>query len=527
MAILNPNWYAHNSTISYPIHDGATTDSDTGQSLPTDIITDLSVHFPRSLAQFAFLGSIRVSPRIVTLTILGSTSASVDENIVLLASVSLPKPITLDRMYPLQSQQEGVSGWVVFGSGSNKLWEGKFSRPSQSLLSPRTAQSYRTDNIQEIGKAQVVPALSGLVRLEAGNDIFIELRDTFIRGRERRAIHIGLEKRLGEGNVFDIYRSPCSGRPESQTCAQTSLETINTVQPDCDGIVRINFEGEIQVQRLDNGIALDYPLSISQACLNKGKLPNALGVLPRETDDLCTSSSDEGFDPDIPNSSEEITPSEPILVSCVNLPHFENFSDYQADSFQTMEGIFQVYTGDVSSEYSADELNSDEGNRFYRSLPGFDRSVAIWNPCSGRSSYNKRVYTRVALPEDYPGHQAAGLVVNWHLTGSNFREEYFLVSVDYARNSFQIQFFNGFQFVLLSSQEQVPIVVGDRYDLRVDVTGSAGVATLSCRCQGVDDPSIDVTLTLVTNRFGDDDGEFGVGTMRSTGDFLFFGLEDL
>ena len=74
MAVVNQDWYNLNESRPYPLADNATTLDNEGDFLPSNIITDLRVRWPDWAGTYAFLGSVTVSPSIVTATVLVSTS---------------------------------------------------------------------------------------------------------------------------------------------------------------------------------------------------------------------------------------------------------------------------------------------------------------------------------------------------------------------------------------------------------------------------------------------------------------------
>jgi hypothetical protein len=75
--------------------------------------------------------------------------------------------------YALNAVQDGVGGWIVFGEGVNSNWSGRFSSPQQTVLLSRVSRAYDPFPIPKLGKEGSSVGLTGLVKLEAGNDIEI------------------------------------------------------------------------------------------------------------------------------------------------------------------------------------------------------------------------------------------------------------------------------------------------------------------------------------------------------------------
>ena len=72
MAIRNQSWYNLNSSRDYPVDETASSLSDKSERVPSDIITDIRVRWPDALGDYAFLGSVAVTPGAVTATVLAA-----------------------------------------------------------------------------------------------------------------------------------------------------------------------------------------------------------------------------------------------------------------------------------------------------------------------------------------------------------------------------------------------------------------------------------------------------------------------
>lgn len=313
MAVRNQHWYNRNEANHYPLDDSASGVTDDGLILPTNIICDLHLRFPDSLGQTVFINAVAVTDHLVTVTLMAASefvqgtscptasSASVTIGTVPIATVTLRKPLDRYRHYALDPQSEGVGGWIVFGAGVNDTrFNGRFSTPQQSALGPKSAKRYKEFPIRSLGKLHSSIALEGVVRLIAGNDIEITtdvpaqaplLALQQLYGVPLSAVYIRL-KDQADIDVFDLYAGPCKGRPESGTCEGLQpIEFINSVGPDCDGNLTIEFEGcsvpgKILVGE-PCGAILDCDLGLSDVCSEADRLPDDEGNLPQDVDSDC------------------------------------------------------------------------------------------------------------------------------------------------------------------------------------------------------------------------------------------------
>lgn len=299
MTVRNQNWYALNGTRRWPIDDGATGEDDAGASLRNDVLVDAAVRVPADLCALVAVSSVTVTKSLVTVTLVGvaahpvapagSSSAAAPE-FVPLGVVSVPKPVVPGRPYPVRPLAAGVGGWLVFGDGLGKSVRHRFSTPEQAVLAPRACRAYRRPPVTSIGKQFAALALAGVVRVLGGTDVEVVAAEREIEGVERDVIVVRLRSNTPR-NLFDQYRGPCGGRPESRTCNRDGVEFINTVGPDCDGDIRVEFVSPLRTSYYAGGVALDYPYGLIDACTRDDRLPAASGKLPNEYPDECAVSS--------------------------------------------------------------------------------------------------------------------------------------------------------------------------------------------------------------------------------------------
>jgi hypothetical protein len=357
MGIRNPDWYAANATRAYPLDDAATARDDGGRELPPQILVDCRIRFPTTIGQFAYLSGVTVGPSIVTAVIMATPTAVLPPGGVLrngvamqpLGSVSLPKPVTPNRHYPIQPMAGGVGGWLVFGRGIEEPYSGRFSSPGQSLLLPRVALAYDPLPVRSLGKLGLSQALTGVIQLLGSTDIAVTQEIRNIDSGDVDAIVIGLIDSLNR-NVYSYYTGPCGGRPESNTCGRPVLEMINTVQPDCDGNLTIDFSKAYDILKYlpfegGGGFALDLSLGMADVCLGQDTLPDSAGNLPGTYPDECPPPL-----PPTPEPGPTPTPPGPLPAGCVPMPYYDSFDFGISSAWVPMKGDWAIEADDSPQE---------------------------------------------------------------------------------------------------------------------------------------------------------------------------------
>lgn len=344
--IRNPDWYNLNEQRSWPIDPTATLRTDSGVLLPNDLIADIHVICPQSLAATLFIGSVTGGQNVASITLLADVGGYTPA-----AAVSVPNPDPY-RMYALEELYPGVKGWVVFGSGvtSGATKSFTFSTAAQSKLQRQSCKPYRDRPILSLRKAGVATGLTGLVGLASGNDIEIVKETVEIDSvlTEAAVIRLKAEQNLEERNVFEIYAGNCNKRAESKNCGDPEpIEFINNVAPDCCGTITLEFRGCAALSNLStsDGAIIDCGFGLSEACVTKEKLPDATGKLPNEYDDLCVSYSislilDPPDDP-IPVYAP-IVPGLGIIID--DLPYSNGFSGASLNDMIEARGDFSFET---------------------------------------------------------------------------------------------------------------------------------------------------------------------------------------
>lgn len=240
MAIRNLNWYNLQTTRRYPLSDRATGETDDGRNLPNNIIVDCNLTTTGDILT-PFFSAVTVSDGIVTVAI-----SSGNETI---GVVAVPKPIDTNRHYTIQPVRDGTVGWVVFGYGVAENFSGKFSTPEQSALNSR-AYAFWDPPVTAAGVDEAAAALTGLINLEFDEPFSYRVETVRVDQTKEEyypALIVGLDKNLvsADYDPESYFLADCGKRPESGTCPQQPIVTINGVYPDCAGDIKISFDGFI------------------------------------------------------------------------------------------------------------------------------------------------------------------------------------------------------------------------------------------------------------------------------------------
>lgn len=291
MAAIRLNWANLNSQRSFPVEEGASKLSDSGERLPDTAITSAKIRFPDTLGTRVCLSGVAIGPNMATATFVATTDAFANPVPLACVSVSSPDP---GRPYAVTPMYPGVSGWVSFGTGiddypSLRSW--KFSDPSQVPIIPSEASSYPNLPVTFVGKWNLLAELAGLITLIGDGPLTIEGADIDLgSGTPERVIRFKMDRTL-DPMVLYTYSGPCSGRPESRTCDFTPISSINSVTPDCDGDLTLSFADPF-VATDDPSypyISVDFPVGMDDACdiLNRLTRPQPDGTIPGAGEDSC------------------------------------------------------------------------------------------------------------------------------------------------------------------------------------------------------------------------------------------------
>lgn len=548
MPVRNAHWYSRNEGISYPLDDAATCQDDAGVLLPNNIITDLMLRWPSIYGQYAFLSSVTVTDRIVSLTFQATETIDAEDNFSPLAVVTVAQPVEEGRQIALQGQVDGVGGWIVFGRGITQAYRGRFSGPAQARLTARAARAYRSIPVTGIRTVDSAVSLTGIVNLRAQAPLSLSKETRTIEGVDRDCIVL----RLSEGgdvgdfpvpeeatritgvkdtSVFQQFAGPCAGRPESRTCGDPEpIEFINAVGPDCDGVLTIEFAGcAVAAQILDVcGIALDCGLGLIDACLPPA-IPDSEGRLPSEYDPVVIPPPDDGPPP--PSSESD---SESITI-VGELPYYDCFKDGSADSFVTKSGLWDVISSDapdpylLCNDFSVSDSNSSESGYVLAGRTAAARNITVWEGFDV-STLERKCSVHFRLSEGPTGTRYnAGVVLNYRPHPSvSGQFVYYLAEVEYETQTFRLMRWNGTAMQTVATFTQPGIALETWYELECTVRQVGSKVSLEAVFRSLDDALIDVTIgpVLVSN-YTPSTGYFGMHANRALTEFSSFVVEAL
>lgn len=301
MSTQNIGFLEKNAQRAYPLEENSSGMASNSELLPTGILVDLNLRYNNlPLDAGAYVGSVRNTPKLISVSI--SKADSIAEP---LATVSLPKPVNIYQNYRMESLANGAIGWVVFGPavehGPYGTW--RFDNPDNSLLRRRCARPLTDYGVTSIRENSKKNTLQGIVNLQNRSDGSLKIRETTrtIDGQSRSVIAIGLDIQQGGTGLLKRLTGPCGGVPESDTCTRPEIRSINGVVPDCNGVVKLRIEEEVDASLgelftlQDTGgtpsIRIDSAIGLEQTC----DRPEVNSLLDQV--DLC-----DTFDLDTPNT---------------------------------------------------------------------------------------------------------------------------------------------------------------------------------------------------------------------------------
>lgn len=574
MAVRNQDFYDLNESRPYPLSDEATGVDDAGLRLPSNLIADLHLAYPLAAGRRAMFGAVTITRKIATVTFLATETPASVSSFVPLASVCLAKPIDPHRMYPLDALFPGAGGWIVFGSTAAddnpdaEEYTGKFLTAAQSILLPSTAKAYEDLPVSSIARLGNVTALTGLVRLLGGNDIEVvkECREIPanlpelgtpacdpLLSRVREVIVVRLiETPPGTEdprNLFNIYRGPCAGRPESNSCGDPApIEFLASVPPDCCGDITVRLRGCTKLTEITQeahvdpntqavlstkstcGVIIDCDLGLTEACVTPDRLPAGDGTLPNEATDLCESETSITLpDPPPPTPEESETLSiieeSESAASDPTLPYCNDFETIDPDIVVRLGRFDFVDIG------AGDDVWSTEG----AGVGITTKNISTWN--FDFDPRYKRVSAQFEMRTSSIGvlHNG-GVIANYRETssGSGLFSYYFAeIDWDSAINGFKlfrIGFFNGVEASNEFTVAVPTLALDERYDLCFSIFADEVTPTsawLFAQLTGVDDPLIDVAIgPLSKANFGTFSGQFGMTSNRAATRFHDFCVEN-
>jgi len=579
MPIRNNHWYNLNEQRFYPLDDTASARSDNGDLLPNSLIADLRLCWPREYGEHAFISAATSTPGLVTVLIeVATTLENNPSDSVLIAGVTLPKTeLTNGRTYALTTFKPGVGGFIVLGTNLEQAYSGRFSSPSQSLLTPRAARPNRAPPVPTIKVSDAATALSGLVKLTATPPLYLEKETRIIYGVEYSNVIVF---RLKEGrqnagivalndSVFATFSGPCGKRAGSKTCSDPQpVQFINGVAPDCAGILTLDFQGCAVVGKntKDCGIILDCSLGLSASC-TPPYLPVLLtGKLPSESPRVVI----PPVQPPMPPAVSTVSISD-VVETILNLPYCDTFDEMIAVGFYPVgDSLFNFVSDDspgendccvtastshgcdmsisVSHAYSVSYSNSHRNSyslSYDKVLEAIEiassyatihpnaqarTNISIWT-MDIQALYRKYT-TDVKIINGQPGSKKnAGIILNYRQVLPNVFN-YLVALLDVETSTFGIYFFNGLLLAPFSTTVVPELKTNDWYRISFSALPDSITQTsvqLIADLTGITNPAVTATLStsISSNLWQTDAGNAGVYAKRSCSYFSFWRVEEV
>lgn len=564
MGFINHNWLNAQEARRYPLDDNANGTGDDGKRMKDDAIVDLHIRWPRLAGQYAFLGGLTITPTIVTVVILAADSPTATSNFTPLAAVTIEQPATEYSYYNFEPLYPGVGGFIAFGD-VEEAFNIRFSTPQQGLLSPKVGRPYDNLPIPSMRKFGRVDGLTGLVKLLPGHDIEIVKESVNVGGTTTDAVVIRLQSPTSARNAVADYIGPCGKRPESNNCDRTGIQTINGVTPDCNGNIEIEFRNlhALNYKTCGSaaaGVTLDQSYGIDEVCADKA--PDRF-----KGSDACNPETSSSVS--LPSEPSESLPSDSLpslsseSIPCTDLPFKDCFDTIIHHSWWLKQGLYKLVTADspkedcliprmcssVQSLFSSSSFsdgsemslalmpweitssfscpyNIDQAVQLYDTSK---RNVLIWDDCGTGSSIGKHVTTQVQL-RNTGTQQNAGIVLNYQLVDpfTNPRITYWVAQINRTTNRVELQRFNGTNLILENSAApSIPFSLNNWYQIEVTTAAAGASVIITVRVTNSSDPSWPaVSFSLVTTRWGSDDGRFGIHTTKAVSNFSFWEIED-
>lgn len=535
--LRNQNWLNAQTGRRYPLDDNATGTGDDGTiRLKDDILADLHIRWPRVAGQYAFLGGLTVTDKILTAVILGADSTTSASDFTPLAAVSLAQPVDRHVFYPLSPLYPGVGGFISFGDAGEEF-SIRLSTPQQGLLAPRIARPYAALPIPTMRKLGRVDGLTGLVRILGGPDVEVVREIVEVDGIDREAMVIRLINALDGRSVLKDYIGPCGGRPESRNCIKDGVETINGVSPDCNGNLVIDFRG-VTATPYEScgaehaGVIIDQSLGIDDVCgdTNVNRFQGEDSCVAEESSISSSASlpseSLESVSSESVSSSSEVSEAS---IACVSLPFTELFDEAEPhSSWETKTGTFEISGPDSPFEPGS---SASAGFGSYQSIDGWRRNLAIFDDCGYDEPADRQIITHFMLTK-IPGRLNGGLLLNYRISDpiTNPLLQYFMVMVDQQHNRLEFLRYNGANTI--TEHTVVPGLPFPLYTwLKMQVNiidlggGMTALATVLTNLEDGGWPLISVAYQ--TAKYGNFVGKHGIAADRATTNFAYWKLSDL
>lgn len=282
------DWYSQRQFDQYPLLPHATATADNGEPLPPGFIRDISLRFTGAPGDVAFVRELTVTSDAMTVVI------GLHDTVLAACTILRASLVGGIRVLPLTAIAAGTSGRIVLADVPDvETGRWLFSDAWQTGLLPLVAMPTIAANTTSRLSRDGFAAMRG-PRIFVAGDIDIEVLEgnRLLDGVVRDAVVVRLNSaavsRRRGGQAIDsqqaVYQIGCGARPESKTCQQEAVETINRVPPDCCGRLYVELQGCGTLSSINDGhgAQLDCEITPEELC-PPTTLPDQDGRLPTDT----------------------------------------------------------------------------------------------------------------------------------------------------------------------------------------------------------------------------------------------------
>lgn len=260
--VYNAAWYAGNEEVKYPLDSDASGYSDSGDALPTSLISDLRIVTTNK--KNLRIAGVTCSEHLISVVIASGSD--------MIAALSVPQPVKPYTHYAMESFSGDATGVIAFGHTDN-YGQWRFSSPNQSGLAP-TCQIV----LNPWPVTSFADSLRGDITLTQGAGIKIDVEDRIIgkrrldnSGKHVKAIVIrGHAASTGASSTAadTMFLGKCATRPDNSDNSPTSqcryILTVGDATPDEYGNIDVKVVSELP--ELKVGVSTEVSGNVSTEC---------------------------------------------------------------------------------------------------------------------------------------------------------------------------------------------------------------------------------------------------------------------
>jgi len=233
-------WENETASWQYPLAADTTVISDSGESLPANLLTDLLVYYATEDTQPVLkLSSVRVSPALLSVAISAYDTSGTTPVSRGLLTLTIPRgEFEPYRPYPMDPLRPGVGGIITFGDISwpstpvlylfGTLMDGQI----RAQLDDSVVRVFEASHITKIVDANSGDALTGIVELSLPDIVAATITKT----PAGYNVTLSLTQ---QGN--QLLATVCNAGTSATACGTPIVQSINGVSPNDQGEILIKF----------------------------------------------------------------------------------------------------------------------------------------------------------------------------------------------------------------------------------------------------------------------------------------------